>query len=48
MKQKTTVQLVDEALARLGCKRLHIEPAAPPKPAMAKRRSKPSGNGARK
>lgn len=42
MKSKTTGQLVEEAFAKLGCKRLRIEPAPLPKPAKAK---KPRKNG---
>ncbi len=48
MKQKTTVQLVEEAFARRGFKRLHIEPAPLPKPARSKRSTKPSGNGSKR
>lgn len=45
MKPKTTVQLVDEALARRGLKRLHLEPAPLHKPAKAKKQRKNGDNG---
>ena len=46
--QKSTGQLVEEAFAKLGCKRLRIEPAPLPKSAKRKRCTKPSGNGSKK
>ncbi len=48
MKQKSTGQLVEEAFAKLGCKRLRIDPAPLPEPAKGKRSGKPSGNGSKR
>ncbi len=45
MKSKTTGQLVEEAFARRGFKRLHIEPASLPNPAKAKEPRRRGDNG---
>ncbi len=48
MKQKTTVQLFDEAFAKMGSKRLHIEPAALPSAPKARKPRKHGDNGSKK